>query len=128
MAHTHAAFEGTAPCSMPQIGRPGEPAAPKAVSLARASILSHVTGTEIPVRSVRLAFEVLYIAYNRFVLHDAWAIASHIALSFLMSMFPFLILVTGLASFFGTGALADEAADLILEAWPTEVAKPIAQE
>jgi membrane protein len=80
------------------------------------------------VRSLRLTFEILVIAYNRFVLHDAWAIASHIALSFLMSMFPFLILVTALASFFGTGALADEAADLILEAWPTEVAKPIAQE
>jgi membrane protein len=116
------------PAAHVEIGRRGEPAAPKAVSLARASILSHVTGTEIPVRSVRLAFEVLFIAYNRFVLHDAWAIASHIALSFLMSMFPFLILVTGLASFFGTGSLADEAADIILEAWPVEVAKPIANE
>lgn len=90
--------------------------------------MRHLTGTEIPVRSLRLAFEVLVIAYNRFVLHDAWAIASHIALSILMSMFPFLILVTGVASFFGTGSLADEAADIILEAWPSEVAKPIADE
>ena len=77
---------------------------------------------------LRTAFEVLVIAYNRFVLHDAWAIASHIALSILMSMFPFLILVTALASMFGTGSLADEAADIILEAWPSEVAKPIADE
>jgi membrane protein len=45
-----------------------------------------------------------------------------------MSMFPFLILVTALASLFGTGTLADEAADLILEAWPEEIAKPIANE
>jgi membrane protein len=90
--------------------------------------MRHLTGTEIPVRPFRLAFEVLVIAYNRFVLHDAWAIASHIALSILMSMFPFLILVTGVASFFGTGSLADEAADIILEAWPSEVAKPIANE
>ena len=43
-------------------------------------------------------------------------------------MFPFLILVTALASMFGTGSLADEAADIILEAWPSEVAKPIADE
>src|SRR3712207_5138634 len=78
--------------------------------LAPAFVLRHVTGTEIPVRTLRLAFEILLIAYNRFVLHDAWAIASHIALSVLMSMFPFLILVTALASFFGTGSLADEAA------------------
>jgi membrane protein len=80
------------------------------------------------VSRLRTAFEVLVIAYNRFVLHDAWAIASHIALSILMSMFPFLILVTALASMFGTGSLADEAADIILEAWPSEVAKPIADE
>src|SRR4028119_425833 len=68
------------------------------------------------------------IAYHRFLLHDGWAIASHIALSILMSMFPFLILVTALASFFGSGSLADEAADIILEAWPSEVAGPIASE
>jgi membrane protein len=79
-------------------------------------------------RPLRLALELAYIAYNRFVLHDAWAIASHIALSILMSMFPFLILVTALASFFGSGSLADEAADIILEAWPSEVAGPIASE
>jgi hypothetical protein len=80
------------------------------------------------VRILRLVVEILVIAYNRFVLHDAWAIASHIALSILMSMFPFLILITGVASFFGSGSLADEAADIILEAWPSEVAKPIADE
>lgn len=65
---------------------------------------------------------------NRFVLHDAWAIASHIALSVLTSFFPFLILVTALAGIFGTGSLADEVADLILEAWPKEIAGPIANE
>lgn len=79
-------------------------------------------------RRLRLAYELTVIAYNRFVLHDAWAIASHIALSVLMSLFPFLILVTALASFFGSGPLADEAADIILEAWPSEVAEPIARE
>ncbi|HEX8665004.1 MAG TPA: YihY/virulence factor BrkB family protein, partial [Beijerinckiaceae bacterium] len=44
------------------------------------------------------------------------------------SLFPFLILVTALASFFGTGNLADEAADIILEAWPSEVGEPMANE
>jgi membrane protein len=52
---------------------------------------------------LRLYLEILAIAANRFVLHDAWAIASHIALSVLTSMFPFLILMTALASLFGTG-------------------------
>src|SRR3712207_7105362 len=45
---------------------------------------------------------LLVIAMNRFVMHDAWAIASHIALSVLTSFFPFLILVTALAGLFGT--------------------------
>lgn len=77
---------------------------------------------------LRLYYEIVAIAANRFVLHDAWAIASHIALSVLTSMFPFLILMTALAGLFGTGSLADEAADIILEAWPQEVAEPIANE
>ena len=77
---------------------------------------------------LRLYLELLAIAANRFVLHDAWAIASHIALSVLTSFFPFLILVTALASVFGTGTLADEVADIILEAWPREIAGPIAGE
>ena len=36
------------------------------------------------------------LAFVRFIAHDGWAIASHIALSVLMSLFPFLILVTAL--------------------------------
>ncbi len=77
---------------------------------------------------LRTQLEILGIAFSRFILHDGWAIASHIALSALMSMFPFLIVVTSLASFFGTGSLADEAADIVLEAWPSEVGTPIAGE
>ena len=67
-------------------------------------------------RRLRIGFELAVIAYNRFVFHDSWAIASHIALSILMSLFPFLILITALASLVGSGSLADEAADIILEA------------
>ena len=60
---------------------------------------------------------------------DGWAIASHIALSTLMALFPFLIVVTALAGFFfGSKELADEAARLLLEAWPKQVAGPIAQD
>ena len=77
---------------------------------------------------LKTSYAVVRIAFGRFLLHDGWAIASHIALSILMSLFPFLILVTALASFFGTGNLADEAADIILEAWPSEVGEPMANE
>jgi membrane protein len=67
-------------------------------------------------------------AFYRFNADDGWAIASHIALSTLMSMFPFLILVTALAAFVGSQNLADEVAGLVVAAWPREVSGGIAGE
>ncbi len=75
-------------------------------------------------RSLRL----LSATFDRFIVHDGWAIASHIALSVLMSLFPFLILVTAFAGLVGSEDLANEAARLLLEAWPKEVAQPVANE
>ena len=71
---------------------------------------------------------IIYDAYWRFVEDDGWAIASHIALSGLMSLFPFLIFVTSLAGFFGSKQLADEVVGLLLEAWPSRVADPLSSE
>jgi membrane protein len=68
-------------------------------------------------------------AYHAFNVNDGWALASHIALSALMALFPFLIVVTALAaSFLGSKELADEVARILLETWPREVADPIASE
>jgi membrane protein len=67
-------------------------------------------------------------AFLHFVERDGFAIASHIALSTLMSLFPFLIVVTALAGLIGSESLADEAGRLLLDAWPPEVAEPIAGE
>ncbi len=78
--------------------------------------------------ALKKSFAVLYLAYNRMALHDGWAIASHIALSALFSFFPFLILLTALASFIGSGTLADDAATLIIEVLPREIGEPIARE
>ena len=67
-------------------------------------------------------------AFYRFNADDGWAIASHIALSVLMSMFPFLILITSIAGFIGSQNLADEVARMIIAAWPREVSSQIAGE
>jgi membrane protein len=80
------------------------------------------------VRILRFCCRVAIDAFNRFHADDGWAIASHIALSALMSLFPFVIVVTALAGFFGSKELADEAARILLEAWPTQVAAPISRE
>ena len=79
-------------------------------------------------RILHFCYRVALDAFYRFLADDGWAIASHIALSALMSLFPFLIVVTALAGFFGTKDLADEVARILLEAWPTQVAEPISRE
>jgi membrane protein len=78
--------------------------------------------------TIRLCFRIAIDAFYRFNADDGWAIASHIALSVLMSMFPFLILVTAIAGFIGSKNLADEVAQLIIAAWPQEVSGGIAGE
>jgi membrane protein len=78
--------------------------------------------------AMRKALSVFLDAYWRFLAQDGWAIASHIALSTLTSLFPFLIFVTALAGFFGSKELAEEAAKLIFSVWPPAVAEPIAGE
>jgi membrane protein len=78
---------------------------------------------------MRRALDIARDAYWRFLADDGWAIASHIALSALMAMFPFFIVLTSLAGlFYGSSDLADEVANLMLATWPKEVADPIARE
>ncbi|MCJ2029664.1 YihY/virulence factor BrkB family protein [Methylobacterium sp. J-043] len=81
-----------------------------------------------PLSRFKKILDVTGIAAQRFVAHDGWAIASHIALSMLTSLFPFLILLAALAGLIGTKSLADEAGTLIFDAVPREVAKPIVGE
>jgi len=78
-------------------------------------------------RILILSYRVAVEAFRRFLADDGWAIASHIALSTLMALFPFFIVVTALGGLiFGSRELADEAARILLQAWPEQVAGPIA--
>ena len=74
-------------------------------------------------RQLRYVFHVSLDAFYIFLADDGWAIASHIALSTLMALFPFLIVLTSLAAFlFGSKDLADQAVGLLLQTWPHQVA------
>jgi membrane protein len=77
-------------------------------------------------RVVKRSLQIADDAFRRFIADDGWAIASHIALSTLMALFPFLIVVAALAGFFfGSQELADDASHLRLVAWPYQVGGPI---
>ena len=79
-------------------------------------------------RQLRYVFHVFLDAFYTFLADDGWAISSHIALSTLMAMFPFLIVLTSLAAFFGSKELADQAAALLLQTWPKQVADTLSGE
>jgi membrane protein len=85
-------------------------------------------GQRCNVRPLRYIFHVCLDAFYTFLADDGWAIASHIALSTLMALFPFLIVLTSLAGFLGSKDLADQAALLLLDTWPTQVASTLSGE
>jgi membrane protein len=80
------------------------------------------------VRQLRYVYLIVMDAFYTFLADDGWAIASHIALSTLMALFPFLIVLTSLSGFFGSKELADEAVGLLLQVWPKQVADALSGE
>jgi membrane protein len=75
---------------------------------------------------VKQCRSVLGDALGHLSADDGFAMASHVALSALMAVFPFLIFVAALAGFFGEANLAERVANLLFETWPEDVAGPIA--
>lgn len=71
---------------------------------------------------------VLVDALGHFNDDDGWSMASHLAITALMALFPFLIFATTLASFLGAQAFADTAVHLVFDTWPEQIAAPIARE
>jgi membrane protein len=71
---------------------------------------------------------VIADALGHFLTDDGWALASHVALSGIMALFPFLIFATALASFLGASAFTDTAVHVIFDTWPEVIATPIARE
>ncbi len=59
---------------------------------------------------------------------DGWAMASHVALSVLIAVFPFLIFTTSLAGFLSDETEAQAIVDLAFDYWPDEIAEPITEE
>jgi membrane protein len=79
-------------------------------------------------RFLKATWAVLADALGHFNVDDGWAMASHVALSGLMALFPFLIFVATVAGFVGEAGLASRVAEILFATWPAEVAGPIAAE
>jgi membrane protein len=77
---------------------------------------------------LRLFWNCCKEAWCQFQDSDGWAISSHIALSFMIAVFPFLIFATTLAGFFGGSDLTEGIVNLVFEAWPDRISGPIVSE
>jgi len=75
---------------------------------------------------IHRAWIVTADAVGHLIDDDGMAIASHVALSLLMTIFPFIIFVAALAGFIGDTELAQQVANIIFNIWPEQVAEPIA--
>ncbi|WP_075997312.1 YihY/virulence factor BrkB family protein [Salaquimonas pukyongi] len=73
-------------------------------------------------------WHVLRDAYDKFNRDDGWAIASHVALSSLFALFPFLIFATSIAAFFELGGFTENVIHLIFDYWPPAAREAIAGE
>ncbi|MEK1895426.1 MAG: YihY/virulence factor BrkB family protein [Rhizobium sp.] len=74
---------------------------------------------------MRIFYDVVYDAICHLIEDDGFAMASHVALSTLLAVFPFLIFGTTLATFLGADQFSDRAIHLIFDTWPEAIAKPL---
>ncbi len=72
---------------------------------------------------------VLGDAVGHFYNDDGWALASHVALTALMALFPFLIFCSALAAMLmGSNELAEEVASILLDVLPKQIAGSLSTE
>ena len=78
------------------------------------------------------ALEVLRRAVGRFNRKHAWVLSSHIAMSMMMALFPFVLFTVALsgevASLFSHRVVVEDVVDLVFGSWPASVAEPISRE
>ena len=71
---------------------------------------------------------VFWNAINRLVYDGGLANAGNIALSLLLALFPFMLLIATLANLWGDPKLLEEVLELVFSHWPAGSAGPIAEQ
>lgn len=79
--------------------------------------------------STALAFgRALWAAVERFNRKGGWVMSSHIAMSMMLSLFPFILFIVSLAGFLSQDVDSSDLVGLVFGAWPEDVAGPIVAE
>ncbi|MDA7963256.1 YihY/virulence factor BrkB family protein [Ruegeria sp.] len=84
--------------------------------------------TQAAIPSSGLFFRAFWLALRRFNNKDGFVMSSHVAMSLMMALFPFVLFTVALAGALSQGYVTDELIELIFGAWPQDVAAPIVSE
>ena len=74
------------------------------------------------------SLRALLRAAGRFGDKGGWVMSSHVAMSLMMALFPFVLFVVALAGFLSRDVPVDDLFQLLFGSWPEEVAQPIERE
>ncbi|MEM1005161.1 MAG: YihY/virulence factor BrkB family protein [Pseudomonadota bacterium] len=74
------------------------------------------------------AVQALWLAIGRFSSKNGFVMSSHVAMSLMMAVFPFVLFTVALAGTLSQGYVNEELIELIFGAWPKDVADPIVSE
>lgn len=77
---------------------------------------------------MHIGLRALVKAASRFGAKGGWVMSSHVAMSLMMALFPFVLFVVALAGFLSRDVPVDDLFTLLLGSWPEEVAAPIERE
>jgi len=75
-----------------------------------------------------LALRALYGAAARFNNNGGWVMSSHIAMSMMLALFPFVLFIVSLAAALSQNLKVDDLIELVFGSWPDEIAAPITTE
>ena len=81
-----------------------------------------------PTNPVTALIRTLWQAIQRFDRKSGWVMSSHIAMSMMLALFPFVLFIVSLAGFLSQDLNTDDLVGLVFGAWPDAVATPIVTE
>ncbi|MBB95865.1 MAG: hypothetical protein CML68_14890 [Rhodobacteraceae bacterium] len=67
-------------------------------------------------------------AFLRFRDKGGWIMSSHVAMSMMMALFPFMLFIVALAGMFAKGIDVNRLIELTMGGWPDTVAEPLSRE
>ncbi len=77
---------------------------------------------------ISVLMHAMFTAFRRFNAKNGWVMSSHVAMSLMLALFPFVLFTVALAGTLTREVQLEEMIELVFGGWPEEVADPIVAE